>query len=193
MKISGKTLFGIGAGIVLAGAAVLTAINYREIRDEEAQDKRDAERKNAERQPDEPEVEAAAPRSTGEAIVEAMKRSANDVVDTIKSDPVGAVVAGGIGVLTYVVYSAGVNDGVDAGQTNGVRKGYAYGFAAGMLHDADICATANPETYDQIYENMQMYVKLHPDAKTIDTESFMHREGYMDNVKEIYNSARLKA
>lgn len=192
MKISGKTLFGIGAGIVLAGVAVLTAVNYKEIRDEEEEAKRDAERKNAERQPDEPEVVAEEPRSTSEAIVEAVKRTGNDIVDGIKDDPLSTCLIAGVGILAGVCYSAGVNDGVDVGQTSGVRKGYAYGFAAGMLHDADICATANPETYDQIYENMQMYVKLHPDAKTIDTESFMHREGYIDNVKEIYNSARLK-
>lgn len=193
MRISGKTIIGIAAGIAFTGVAVLTAINYREIRDEEEAAKKDAERKNAERQPDEPEVVAEAPKSTGEAIVEAVKRTGNDIVDSIKDDPLATCLFAGVGILAGVCYSAGVNDGVDAGQTTGVRKGYAYGFAAGMLHDADICATANPETYDQIYENMQMYVKLHPDAKTIDAESFMHREGYIDNVKEIYNSARLKA
>lgn len=166
MRISGKLIIKVGLGALAALTAVSIYQEYMEIRKEEEEHIKDLE----EREDFDYDDKEPSYMETGEALKKAAKKFGKDIKDELFfGDGWKAVGVGvGLGVVNYIFYAAGHNDGVDKmehaaakGIQDAYNEGELFGFASGRYWTGDHIEAANPEYAKKIMDNLDAWERMH--------------------------------
>lgn len=198
MHITGKTI--IKASVVILAGLFGTGVylEYKELRDKE----RDEFEKDVKRAVDNDfETPEFNPEPTSEVIKKAAKKTVTDFVEAVKEDPAPFIEGCAIGAFASICYIAGIHDGVDnttvaamKGINDAWVDGTLLGFAGGRQFTRDHIKTSNPETAENILNNLDIYEKLHKGSDDMkfnpheleNDPVVMHHYNYMkENMREV--------